>query len=603
MRPSISPGLLAEITTAAPARLVKKLDATPTLAESWAWAGADANAPTVVTTDSGERVTLTPAEGTLSQAAQLACSCLLSPRCLHLLAVATLLPIANAAAAQAPGGDAPEPEPEPETAAPAEDTLALTTAQRAAVGLARRAAVRLLSDGAQGAGAVLRAEWLRAAHACKAESLPRLGQACQRVAQGLHGLQTSSAAFRLDDLLDDVGLALRLLYGLSGETAAASLLGSARRVYRNVGHLILTGLFTEPVSAETGARGVVTWLRDAQGRLYRHADIQPGDAQRARAAYDRGADIGDVSASHRVLARAGLLLQDATVSEDGRLGSGKKVRAVLAQPQRWSLDAPDPLFQKPLAAQIAALTKGAALSALSDDDDGAALVFFRAKILGAARDRLVLDAGLTEPVRARAALNAEALSHRDTLRVLAGAPGLELLCAARFVQRLVPEVELLAVGGTPHLPESWGGRCCIGLDRLQAHHLGLPQVDPNGQPGGVGTEPVGVGTEITLDDEGPEDPFDPLRRRLRRLLLGGRGVLTPASVDSALMEAARLDALLAPAAAARLRALYLADPEARPAAFAAAHRHLQLSVRALSRHAWAPRAISTAPDVAPILPA
>lgn len=556
-RPSIAPGLLADLTAAAPARLVKKLDATPTLAESWTWTAGDS---WTVVTDTNETVTLRPENGALSAPAHVACSCLLAPKCLHLLAVAAVLPVADSAAQEVPLVSET-----PAAAAAPPAMVTLSASQLAAVTLARRAAERLLAEGAQGAGALLRADWLRAAHAGRAESLPRLASACTRVAAALNALQTRSPGFRLDALTADVAEALTVAHALSAGEVAPAWIGVARRVYRTVGHLTLTGLFTEPVVREGGARGVRTWLRDASGRLYRLADIQPGDDQRARTTYDRGADIGDVSASHRALGRGGLFLQGATASDDGRLGSGQGVKAVLGPGVTWTPDAPDLLFARPVGAQVAVLSQ-----ASLDADDEADLVFFRARVLGAFEDAVALDAGLPEPVLARAALAVEGLPHRESLRALACAVDVTALFVGRLRWSPRPEVHLLAVGGGPALPDAWAGRAALGLDRLQALHLGAA-----GRP--------------VLALEAPEttaDPFEPLRVRLERLVLGGRSVLTPTATRHALQAADALEARLAPTAAAALRALVAGPAEARGRVFAAAHRHLRAADRSLTVSAW-----------------
>ena len=48
-RPKVTPGFVAEASERAPARLVKKLDASPRLADAWTWAEADGG--WTVTTD------------------------------------------------------------------------------------------------------------------------------------------------------------------------------------------------------------------------------------------------------------------------------------------------------------------------------------------------------------------------------------------------------------------------------------------------------------------------------------------------------------------------------------------------------------------------
>ena len=89
-RPQIDPQLAGTLTAAIPPRLIKKLDAEPTLADKWTWTA------TTVTTDKGETATFVITEGVVTE---LACSCLLNPKCLHVAAVVTLLEPADGGAA------------------------------------------------------------------------------------------------------------------------------------------------------------------------------------------------------------------------------------------------------------------------------------------------------------------------------------------------------------------------------------------------------------------------------------------------------------------------------------------------------------------------
>ena len=87
-RPKIAADVAAALTSAIPSRLVKKLDADPTLAEKWTWTA------TQITTDKGETVTFTLSGDVITA---VTCTCLLAPKCLHLAAVVTLLEPADAA--------------------------------------------------------------------------------------------------------------------------------------------------------------------------------------------------------------------------------------------------------------------------------------------------------------------------------------------------------------------------------------------------------------------------------------------------------------------------------------------------------------------------
>ncbi|MGH2898152.1 MAG: hypothetical protein ACRDMZ_05710, partial [Solirubrobacteraceae bacterium] len=74
MRPRIAPATAAELTAQIPARLIRKLDADPRLAERWTWAEQDG--AWTVTTDKGDLVTLAEI---VDEPTDIRCSCLLQP--------------------------------------------------------------------------------------------------------------------------------------------------------------------------------------------------------------------------------------------------------------------------------------------------------------------------------------------------------------------------------------------------------------------------------------------------------------------------------------------------------------------------------------------
>ena len=161
-RPKIDPQLAGTLTAAIPPRLIKKLDAEPTLADKWTWT------VTTVTTDKGEVVTLRVVEGVVTQ---LACSCLLNPKCLHVAAVVTLLEPAEGGAPVAVSSEAVA------LALPIEITADMRTAAERAF----RATSDVLAGGAEVAGAFAQAELLRAIHACRAVGLHRLASGQTRL--------------------------------------------------------------------------------------------------------------------------------------------------------------------------------------------------------------------------------------------------------------------------------------------------------------------------------------------------------------------------------------------------------------------------------------
>ncbi len=542
-RPVGAPGLLDAVGAAVPERVKKRLG-DPNPADGWAWErGADG---WTVRTDGGDLVKVT-AEPVSAEA--LACSCLLAPRCLHVLAVATAIarpavaPTAPAPSAAAAAPAAPEPPPPPP-----EEAVPLDGGQRAVVTAVTRAARAVLHAGATGVGATAREDLRRAAHASRAVGLHRLARAGTRVLRQVTDLQSRRPSFTLGALTEDLRELLFVAHELGRGAATRSTLGVGRRAYSPVGALRLYGLCTEPV-VSAGFGGTSTLLCDAQGRLWTASDVMPSnpgggpggpalDAGRARATYDAAANVGGATLPHRQLCRQGLFVQDATASDDGRLGSGAGVRAVRAGPSSWDDDGPRRRFAEPAERQLGRAIRG-----------GESWLFLTATVLGADELGLVLAVeGLSRPVRGVPASDHTELAFRDDLRLLARAPGLRLRVIARHVPR-PRTISLVAVGQAPGeapgelrliLPEEWGGRCNLGYDRLVAAHAPGLQRDPAELPGPEGED---------------DDPLVALRRRVERMALGGRGTL-PGDVRGAVeREAAALGARHLPTGAAALIAL------------------------------------------------
>lgn len=534
-KPTVSAQLLAALVAGAPPRVVKRLDAAPALAESWAW--SEAAAGLQVLTDTGETVNFAAGIQTLAAVEQITCSCLLTPRCLHVLAVANVLMVSGQAAELGPAEQAPL------LTESAEPTIALTPAQRQALGLARKAAERLLATGGSAAGAMGRAELLRAAHATRAEGLVRLAAGCAALADQLQALQTASPAFELPILCAQLAEVAAAIVQLERESVDAAWIGQARRAYSDAGHLQLNGLFCEPVS-EGGQAGVITWLCDDQGRLYRRADVQPGPAERARQAYRHSTGLGDCSADHRQLSRSTVQLQGATSSADGRLGAGQGVKAVVVGANSWSASGPALRFAEPLATQLARAARA------SSEDRASSLLFLNAEILGVDGRALLLQAVAAEPhpgPLVRAFAPPGDIAAREALRALGCAPGQTIQCVARLRGLGRRGVDLLAVSVGPKAPPEWQGRANLGLDRLTPERAGASQSDVAAFDGGAENS----------------DPFEPIRRRLGQLAMGGWSVLTPGAWTGVQREAAHLDAHLARFSARVLRAVGEVGPAER----------------------------------------
>lgn len=514
-RPSIAPALAATLTAQLPARLVKKLDADPELAARWTWSGS------TVTTDKGETVTLTVAEGVVTA---VACSCLLAPSCLHVAAVVAVL--APADAASSPGLPAPEPTTATTSpvASPAVVELAATAPQVAAQAL--RVVADVLAAGAETTGALAQAELLRSIHACRTLGLHRLATAQIRILRSVRELRADRPEFDLEVLTSDLRVALALADAVAAGEVSPAVIGSARRDYEPIGSLRLRGVLTEAVVARSGYAGVVTYLIDERGRLYSRADVAPGDAGRAAGAYDAPANLGDAVLPHRELSRAGLFVSDATASADGRLGAGAQVRAVRAsEPSRWDHEVLAPRWTVPLSEQLRAITVHDAAPDAELRPAGWDLVFVDGVVLGGGPAGVGFavtgtgGSGETVVLRLTTIHDQRVLPARDNLAVLARSPGLALRVIGRVRIGAARQLELLALAPAAGetrlaLRDAWHGRANLHYDRLA-----LPSA---ARAPGAARAP----DEARAPAAAPvEELLAPLRRRLERVVHGGLATL------------------------------------------------------------------------------
>ncbi|MGW3590126.1 hypothetical protein [Streptomyces fungicidicus] len=496
--PPVVPSVTAELVGALPPRLRKRLDAGVTKLVARP-AVRDGDTVRIAVDDDTDLVLHAPG-GAVTRADAIRCGCLLAPDCLHRAAAASAAPVAD----EAPAGDPEKPETpdEPETApaaaAEAEDDAA-NAGRRASARAVSDAAAAVLEAGTDGAGAVLQAELLHAAHTARLAGLPRLSAAAVAVVTGVRAARSGDPGYRLTDLAGALagvlGVAHRLPHATGPELT--DLRGTARQPYRPDGSLRLYGLFSEPVLTATGYAGAVTWTADAEGRLYTVSDVAPGGPARATGAADRAVRIGDTSLTHRELSRAGLAVSGATVSPTGRLGAGAGVRAVRASGVAWRAEPLDRLWAVPAAEQVSRALNG-----------GRDLLFLEVTPVGAVRetagDCLLADCdGLS--VLLTTAHDDPSLPCRENLRLLAAAGRGRLRIVARLVPGPFPRALLLAA----EHPADPDARVDLGLDRLQ--HADLP--------GGVVAPPDRV------LPAGDEAPLHLLRRRVHQAVSGGRRVL------------------------------------------------------------------------------
>ncbi|MFF2952345.1 hypothetical protein ACFVVU_13500 [Kitasatospora sp. NPDC057965] len=598
--PAVRPEVVAEVVAGLSARLQKRLDgAAAKLAERPVErAGEDWR----IAVDEETVLVLHAPGGVVADQADVRCGCLLAPACVHRAAAVTVCPLADdeppadadtapeeAPTVPPPAADSPSdpsdpsdlanPTAPPGPACPAEalPTEALTGAELAAVEHLHRVGSAVVAAGVGGAGAVLQAELLRAAHRARLAGLYRPAAAAVAVVTRIRAARSGEPDHRLADLV----AGLRELLGLStalalaatprpdvpGVPGVAELRGTARQAYAPAGGLRLHGLFAEPVLTATHA-GVLTWAVDAGGGLHTMAEVMPhadatAAAPQAVGAGNRTVRLGDAMLSHREFTRAGLAVQGATRSAAGRLGAGASVRAVRAAGAAWTAEPLAGLWAEPPAAQVArALAAGAVPPEVRPA--GSELLFLDVTLLGAVpygpggEPRLLAESdGVV--LALRAAHDHPGLAYRGNLALLATAPGLRLRVIGRLERAARPELRLLAIGlpptgpsatagsttagstaagfataadgdaGTAYpgepslaLPADRSGRVNLGLERLQTADLTLPPADPTGP-----ASPTASGAPV--GGEAPTTPVHLLTRRVGQAVTGGRDALALAS--------------------------------------------------------------------------
>ena len=621
--PPVAPEVAAAAVEVLTSRLRKKLDAA---IETYVAAPVTVEgAVRRVRCGEDAEVVLTPGpSGTVTDAEQAVCSCLLAPRCLHRAAVLGACPVADAETAvetNTPPAEAAGTV--AESARPARDVTGAdavrdvpaaapqagpTDAQRAAARALWAAAAAALAAGVPAAGAVAQAEVLRASHTARLAGLHRAEAAALRVVRGLRGARSRHDGHRLADLVAD----LRELLLTTGLLAAAdpdpALVGTARRGYRPEGALRVHGVCREPVISATGYGGVVTHLLSDDGRWFTVADVRPGGPARARGAATATVALGSGSLDHARLSRGGLLISGATRSSDGRLGAGKGVRATPVAGLSWTSGPLAALFARPLSEAVTARLGNAPAGdpERAERTDGE-LIGCDLAIVGVVDQHVLakeLVSGRADPdgllIRLLPSNGHPDLAHTTNLRRLASRPGLRL----RVVGRLDPDravtLRPLAVGPLPdegtatlRLPAEWLGHADLGYDRLEGIHL--PPAD---------TLPELPALPHVPPDPVAQAPLWRLRRSVEVAVSGGRRAAAEPARDgdragaaAALRQAgfrtaADLSRALAAEADRRGRDAFgrteEADPDGYARAWLAAAVYLAGTERELVRSTWRP---------------
>lgn len=581
-RPTIEAEVAAAILRGAPPRLARRLDAEPAAAEQWTWQQHDDRGHWTVDAGS-EVVTIEAVARPVAAADAIHCTCLLNPRCFHVLAVVSRLEPAGL------GGGTTEDEADEDGDAGYRDgdgegrdddveapTIEVDDRRRTVAVDAWAAGVQALMAGASATGTVAIGDLLQAAHRARAAGLHRLAAATTRLVGHLRALADDRPEFELGALTDALGEVLRLGHVIAGNgrPVEAADIGTARRTYRPVPATELRGICSEPIVTASGYAGVVTYLIDTRGNLLSLSDVVPGGDERVFSAYGSAVRLGTTSIRHRDLSRIRLAAHHLSVSDDGRLGGGRGVQAAVLGRSQWSDPAVARLWDDDIAAQAR---------------QGAQLVFAHGTVAGATRDGIVI-ATASGPFHVVTPSNHAVLAYRNNLSRLAGATGYEVQLVARPLFSRPRTMAAIAVsfGDSPdvHVPASWAGLVNLGLDRLSGAHL------PASEQRHLPLPPQVMAIDLTL----------PLERRVQRLVLGGWTTLGHAEVRGVEADRHRLARDQLHTAAVLLDALHgavltsardVTGQGARPApdrvgrAWLAAATYTAAAREATARSAWA----------------
>jgi len=478
-RPTTCPQLIATVIESAPDRVRRRLDRSPDAAAEWDWqqAGESWSVDT-----GGETVSIAASHVDLID--HVSCSCLLSPRCFHVLACLSSLEVAtgdpSAAMEDADPDDQADEQRVTTTRSSADELIELNERQRGAIREFSAAINQLMRVGVANCGIIVQSSLLRAVHQCRAEGLHRSSAIGLRIIAGTNQFRTRSPESDPMQLAEDVASALEIIAHLNQENVPAFWLGTARRKQYPIRPRKLHGLLAEPIIARSGYAGAVAYFLGEDECIYTASEVKPGDAQLARDAYLGGIEIGPLIQPAKQLARQLYVGSQMTASDDGRLGRGKSIKFAQQGASTWEADAVQKRFAMPVSEQFTRIYDHASLP---EDvrPAGWDFVFATGTILAAAGPDLLLQLdGEDKPLRLAIANESDVLFFRDNLQMLSHAAGIRLRVIGRLELEDLSIVYALAIAAdnnedldTPklELPDALDGRLFLGLDELKRSHL------------------------------------------------------------------------------------------------------------------------------------
>ncbi len=527
MRPKITPFFLSQLVEQAPGRVRKRFDSEPAIADSWNWTRVE-NVWTVQANE--ETVRLQSPGGVLSSLDDVSCSCLMSPKCFHILSCCSCLPLEHSPV---------DEEPTEQPLAGAESNLLknldvesrmveVSEAMRASALLVRQSLSSVLRVGARNAGILLQSGLLRAGHSCRASDLYALSNTMLRIAEGVQRFRQQSDEADSLALKEDVASALFACHSLLNQRAIPKwIVGQPRRVFESLDVRKLNGIFAEPILTRSGFAGVTVYLQDpSKGGLHTVNDLRTGDASLIRQAYRGGIELGGITLEAKALCRSTFAVQELTVSEDGRLGKGKSTRWATAK-----RECNDPLSDGRFAASINVQLERL-FSWMNTPNEqrpgGWDLVALTGTVMGTHGSSILVGVeGSDRPWRLGIIIDSPELEYRHNLELIARCPRLQLRCLVRVREAAPYCADLLAIANVQsniaesqvaprlELPKDWEGICNTGLDRLERHFIRGTE---------RWSEEIALAGEYVSFDMNTKYTT-PLERRLVGMVLGGRDAI------------------------------------------------------------------------------
>lgn len=552
-RPKIAPILLAELVEQVPGRVRQRLDSSPGIADTWNWSQSE-HVWTVQANE--ETVQMESADGILENLRQISCTCLMAPKCFHILACCSCLSLKTDAGEvhwEADDGEATNKALESEAKPSASSSMVeVTETMRNAARKVRASLATLLQVGARNAGTLVQSTMLRAGHTCRVSELYALSYTVLRIAEGVQRFRQQSDQASALQLKEDVASAFLACHWIANHANVPRwIIGQARRTFETIDVRKLNGIMAEPIWTRSGFAGVSVLMQDtALGVLYSVNELRTGDISLIHQAYLGGLELGGVSVEARSLCRSTFTVQELTASNEGRLGKGKSTRWALAkkettQPFRFGK------FNSSVEQQVQAVF---AWLDIPEDHRPAGwdLIAFDATVVGALGAKVVVQVdGVTPVWHLGIAIDTPELEFRHNLQLLARCPRLRLRCLVRVKWEEPLSADLMAVheiaplapddeNARPSLemPDTWQGVCNIGLDRLERHYIrGIERW----------SEEINVEESVHLVNSNAKFTA-PLDRRLIGLVLGGRDSIPDVASKSHRRDRQQFNKLMLPMA-------------------------------------------------------